>query len=278
MSQKEKIIQSKRVLKAKGRRPVPYSRWGEPNEVMAEEEKQILSEIEKARNISHNASLLGLNAEVNIIKFLRRYSPPTLRFETGHFITPKGYRSPQIDILVLDPRFPLLGENKDGSILAMGHAVIGCISVKRTIGKREIKEICATSHQLNILNHELLKSGSEDIYLVSLGLNAGLSLKATSQHFFEFSNSICREFYLRILRAKEVEQDTGRSLGAFLWWEGLKQLCVHRMVSPLSDFFYDQLQISYHILARRNYDFKKIGEILMEYFHWGTARGDRVQG
>ena len=88
---------------------------GAKNGIIAQEEIALLSAVERALASSTNAQIIGRNGEIPFLQFLQAYLPNTLRATTGHFISPTGAVSPQLDVIVVDARYPLLSVNPDGS-------------------------------------------------------------------------------------------------------------------------------------------------------------------
>lgn len=115
---------------------------GTTNQIIQQEEKAILLAVDRALSSSSNSQIVGKNGELPILDFLNRYLPPTFKVASGHFITPKGNLSPQLDIMVMDSRYPLLSQNLDGSVLAMLHSIIYAIEVKTNITSSDVKKIC----------------------------------------------------------------------------------------------------------------------------------------
>jgi len=113
---------------------------GTPNPIIQQEEKAILLAVDRALCSSSNSQTIGKNEEIPLLTFLNRYLPPTLKAASGHFITPSGNISSQIDIMVLDSRYPLLAENSDGSVLAMLHSVVEAIEVKTNLSTKDVRK------------------------------------------------------------------------------------------------------------------------------------------
>ena len=111
---------------------------GTPNKIIQQEEKSILLAVDKALASTSNSQIIGRNGEVPMINFLNRYLPNTLKAVSGHFITPSGKISSQIDIIIVDSRYPLLSQNEDGSVLVMLHSVLWAIEVKTNLKSSDI--------------------------------------------------------------------------------------------------------------------------------------------
>src|ERR1039458_5785263 len=110
---------------------------GEVNPVFLNEERSMIAEVDKALQ-TENAQIIGANGEIPLRGFLTRYLPSMFKVATGKFITPSGTLSPQIDIMLLDSRYPLLSHHADGSVTAMMHSVICTVEVKVSINRREM--------------------------------------------------------------------------------------------------------------------------------------------
>src|SRR6266480_6344490 len=97
---------------------------GTPNPIIVSEEEALLAAVDRALASSTNAQVIGRNGEIPLRDFFNRYLPYTLRAATGHFVAPSGHLSSQMDLMILDTRYPLLAQNADGSVLAMLHGVV----------------------------------------------------------------------------------------------------------------------------------------------------------
>lgn len=113
---------------------------GTNNEIIEQEEKSILLAVDRALSSSSNSQTIGRNGELPLIDFLNKYLPPTLKAVSGHFLTPNGNISPQIDVMIIDTRYPFLSVNLDGSVLAMLHSVIHTIELKTNLISSDIKK------------------------------------------------------------------------------------------------------------------------------------------
>lgn len=89
---------------------------GKPNPILEAEERMMLAAIDRALATGGNAQTIGRSGELPLQSFLTRHLPNTLTAHSGHFVSPSGRLSPQIDTLILDSRYPLLAENDDGSV------------------------------------------------------------------------------------------------------------------------------------------------------------------
>jgi len=245
--------------------------FGKVNRVMLEEENSIISSVNKALSSSMNSAIIGRNGEIPLKDFLIKYLPKCFMVESGHFIDTKSNISPQIDIMILDSRFPVLVRNSDDSVLAMGHSVICCISVKSKVIKREIKEIIEWAEKINSFSNSLYPRGWKEITLESIAYIADSSTEKIKENFFELSKKT-REIDLTVLRKNTKEQKTDSIEGFHMWWENLKSEEIISTASPLSDFLFGLIQNSYYTLDARNLNYKKIGEIIMGYLTWGSIK------
>src|SRR5689334_15392292 len=89
---------------------------GTPNPIIRTEELAMLAIVDRALASSSNSQTIGRNGERPLLDFFNRYLPYTFKAVTGHFVPPSGTLSPQIDIMLLDSRYPLLAVNADGSV------------------------------------------------------------------------------------------------------------------------------------------------------------------
>ncbi len=245
---------------------VPYMNFGEQNKIILEEEIEIISEYEKMLKSCSNSSMLGSIVEKNISNFLKRYLPKNVTIETGKFINSEGKKSPQIDILILDSQYPVLCRNKDDSVLAISESVIAAISIKSSIGQREIKEINSWGEKVMAILKKDYKSGFEESWISTLGIFSKIKEETLSKNF-ESETKNCREMEICILRKNKSSKS-----GYKLWWECLDLPMNIETNAPLSDFLYELIYQIYSILGNRNQDYQEIWHKVINYFKWGTKR------
>jgi hypothetical protein len=267
---------------------------GEPNPIFREEERKLLAAKDQAVACG-NPQIIGRNGEIPLMECFRRYLPSTFRVETGFFMTPEGELSPQLDIMLLDARYPLLSHNTDGSVIAMLHAVVHVIEVKTTVGKREIKAILEAAEKVSALSTSVFpRSHFEALGMTAFGYGAAVRLDSVEAHFFD-TKSRTRECDLLLLRVDPSEVASDQVIvGAELPWEpetahfpkhATSARCAEIPISewfettrfthaPLSDLYYDLIQQAYYTIGARGFDFGQIGAHMMAYMSWGTYRQD----
>jgi len=248
-------------------------RHGHINPIFAQEEASMLAAVDKAYRSSSNSQIYGRNGEKALCSFLNRYLPVSFRAVAGHFVTPSGQLSPELDVMVIDSRYPLLAENEDGSVLTMLHSVIATIEVKLTLVKKELLKIRKNSLRIAELQSETFPSseGWGGIMQLAFAYRAGVSLVTVGRHYFEGhthqdpASSIC------ILRVHDRDQLTDEGpLGAHVWLEAGEVPAALTTLAPLSDLYYSLVQDGFYTLAERNFDFGDLAEHPMLYMNWGT--------
>ena len=127
---------------------------GTRNPIIEQEEKAILLSVDRVLSSSTNAQTIGRNGEIPLLGFLNRYLPPTFKAVSEHFITPKGNISPQIDVMIVDARYPVLAENQDSSVLAMLHSVIKTIELKTNLRSTDLVKISNDIEKIRTLMNE----------------------------------------------------------------------------------------------------------------------------
>jgi hypothetical protein len=117
------------------------------NRVIAQEYERI------RKRASEDSGTAGDQGEENWAELLRMWLPPYYHVVTkGRILTETGYRSPQIDILVLYPSYPKILLNKklylSGGVAAafeckltlkadhVDKSINTCAEIKRNLGKR----------------------------------------------------------------------------------------------------------------------------------------------
>lgn len=243
------------------------------HEAIAQEEIRLLSEVDQAIKASKNPAIIGSTGEQTVVNFLNRYLPSCFRAVSGHFQTPSGERSPQIDVMVLDARYPLLSLNADGSALAMFDSVLATIEIKTMLNKREIEAVWSAASKISDIEQQESTGIAKPIrlYQSCLAYRSSVRMASLQRHFFARPITGKPFVFLWLLRLKKTDQKDTLPLGAAMWFEGNKVPWTLTTISPLSDFYYDLNQQALYELGSRNLDFNDIGRHMSEYFHWGTA-------
>lgn len=269
---------------------------GTKNPVIEQEEKYILLTVDRALSSTSNAQTIGRNGELPLLEFLNKYLPPTFRVASGHFITPNGSISPQIDIMILDSRYPLLSENLDGSVLAMLHSVIQTIEVKTHLTSNDVKKISSDTHKIRKLMNEVDIFNCNGCYKAPItsafAYRIKNKLETIESYFQENSQPSTSHFDLSILRLPEKDFNN-KEIGCELHYEPVTEEDIKKAndqekidewkskkgylfgtrasYTPLSDFYYSLVQDAYYILGDRDFTFNDIGMHIMHYMSWSTA-------
>ncbi len=261
---------------------------GKPNPIMISEEKSLLALVDKALGSSSNPQSIGRNGEIPIRDFFNRYLPYTLRAVTGHFVPPSGVLSPQIDIMILDSRYPLLAENADGSVLAMLHSVIKTIEIKTSLTTKDIEKSWADAKTIMTLASEVDEYGYGSWGSVDtsvLAYQSSYLLKNLEKKYIEVGEPEQAGLDVYIMRLAEKDQRNSKEIGAELHFEPeFESEEDDRVIgfiptsrasySILADLYYWLIQSSYYTLASRDFSFIEIGEHLMQYMAWSTCSWD----
>lgn len=260
---------------------------GSPNPIMAQEEIAILACVDRALASSNNSQTIGRNGELPFISFLQRYLPPTLRAVSGHFITPDGDLSPQLDVIVIDARYPLLSENNDGSALVMLHSVVHLYELKTNLTARDIKKSIENSQKITLLTQQVKEFspgewGAPQVTL--LAYRTEQRLRSLENVFFRHSMPVLAEMDGVILRFHSQDAVVYGGMGGMLHleppfenevWPGQRSdgylPTMMPSHTPLSDIYYRLVQDAYYTLGERNYSFIDIGAHFNEYMSWATA-------
>lgn len=257
--------------------------------IFKEEEKVILSAVDKAIASSKNSQTIGRNGEIPLITFLNNYLPPTLKAVSGHFLTPDKLRSPQIDILILDSRYPLLGYNADGTVLAMGHAVLKIIEIKTNLTKKDLIKTESNFSKIRDLISKIWPDES-DIWsrpeFILVAYRISTKLTTIEDAYFSTCLPLTNHFDISIIR-----NDSKSDSGSLVHFEPLEEnsssklykeyesiikdnhilTCIQER-TPLADFYYNLIQNSYYRLDERCYSFGDIGAHFMDYLEWTTVK------
>lgn len=256
---------------------------------MAQEESAIILCVERALASTSNSQTIGRNGEIPFLNFLKRYLPTTLRAVSGHFVTPNGNLSPQLDIVVIDSRYPLLSENGDGSALVMLNSVVHIYEIKTNLTSKDIKKSIENSQKTFALFKEIeeFKNPTEwgSPQLTLLAYCSAQRLETLESSYFQYSLPEVAPMDAVILRCHK--NDTARigAPGGTLHLEPPFSSedsrgprpdgyfpCFIPNHTPLSDLYYTLVQNAYYVLGERDYTFTDIGQHFMEYMNWTTAR------
>lgn len=255
---------------------------GTPNPVVETEERLMLATVDRALTSSGNSQTIGRSGEIPIQSFLSRHLPNTFVVKSGHFMAPSGQLSPQIDILIIDSRYPLLAENMDGSVLAMLHSVIYCIEVKTNIRTTDLEKIRENSKTIIGLAAEVFNSFDhfDNVSCICFAYRTGNRIETLANNFFALFLDDSTHTDLYLLRVPAPDRIGKRENGAFLHLEPdcsedttvvenwtPTSAAIH---TPLSDFYYHLIQGAYYCLDARNYSFGDIGAHIMDYMSWST--------
>jgi hypothetical protein len=261
---------------------------GTANQVMTQEEAAMLLCVERALASSSNSQTIGRNGEIPLLTFLQRYLPVTLRAVSGHFITPSGKLSPQLDVIVIDARYPLLSENSDGSVLVMLHSVIHIYEVKTNLRTRDVKKSIDNAKIVFKLTQEVEEfkaPGEWGTPQVTLFAYATAQRLGSIQGTY-FKNSVPESAPMDgvILRCHASDIGIAGGQGGTLHLgppfpgedgqgprpDGHFPAFIPSH-TPLSDLYYTLVQNAYYTLGERDYSFNEIGAHFNEYMEWATA-------
>jgi len=246
----------------------------------------MLACVNKAITSSSNAQTIGRNGEIPLRDFLNHYLPYTFRAATGHFVTPEGELSPQLDVMILDTRYPLLAHNADGSVLSMLHAVVATIEVKTRIATRDVQKMWLDAIKVTKLSRRSVFKddwGGIDIWGFAYGCANRLDALEAEYERVGQPNEAPLDISLMRLHPNDATRE--RPLGVELHFEPdfdekdeskLKGYILTSIpqFTPLNDLYYRLVQNSYYTLGRRDIDYTDIGVHVMDYMSWSTCAWD----
>ncbi len=91
----------------------------------------------KAKGLLGHPSMIGAAREFVIKRVLGSFLPPALHVGSGRIVANEAAASPQVDVVVFDPRFPYL-RTDDGQALYPVEGVIATIEVKSELSKSHL--------------------------------------------------------------------------------------------------------------------------------------------
>lgn len=260
---------------------------GTPNKIIQQEEKSILLAVDRALASTPNSQIICRNGEIPMINFLNRYLSNTLRAVTGHFITPFGKISSQVDIIIVDSRYPLLSQNEDGSVLVMLHSVLWAIEVKINLKSSDIAKSWNDAINIMKLATEVEFYGDNESF-ASIRTNliaykCGQKLDTIEKTYEKNAKPLLAGLDIYILRFPKNEMPENMEIGGMLHMEPPFEdeekygpfdgywSCFGAKHTPLSDFYYSLIQDCYYTLGTRDFSFIDIGVHVMKYMSWSTV-------
>lgn len=246
---------------------------GKVNPIFLQEEIALIALADKAQNSTTNSKILGENGEIGIKDFLNRYLPSCFRAVGGHFVTPDGELSPEIDIMLVDSRYPYLSQNENGSVVAMMHSVLSTIEVKLSLNSSEINKIRNASTLIEEFSDKAFpgKDNWSGIIEYAIAYRSDTLLKTVDKTFFKDykERPPYTDLYILRLHPSDIPKEE-QHVGASVWLEASEYPEISLTVAPLSDFYYRLLQNAYYILGDRDISFNDLGQQMMAYMAWGT--------
>jgi hypothetical protein len=259
------------------------------NPVFLEEERMMVAEVDKAMVLA-NGHLIGANGEKPLLTFFNRYLPSTMKAVTGKFVTPRGNTSPQIDIMIVDSRYPLLSHHSDGSVVVMLHSLIQTLEVKTSVAKREIFDTIRSARLIRELATQVFpRVAWGAVSLSAIGYRAGVASDTLLDHYVDAAGGY-DDLNITILRARDRENlGPATAMGIVLHHEPCPRIPVDgdverdgcpsewspdllETVAPLSDFYYDVVQCGYYALDSRSFGFGEIGAHMLDYDTWWDSQ------
>lgn len=137
-------------------RPAPGSEYGS-RDWLDRLERQLQEQYQLAGQLAHGASI-GSAREKFLSIALKSILPPAVHLGSGMIVDARGRHSRQIDIIIYDPRFPVL-EIVDGFGTYFVEGVIAAIEVKSRLWKADLFE--ALENCRSILNLQYMASSEQ---------------------------------------------------------------------------------------------------------------------
>jgi hypothetical protein len=131
----------------------PFSVFGEQNPSFFQKEEELIA---KLRQISHSTGSpqqIGTTVEDFIASFLKGLLPVDFRVETRcRVIDKKGNYSREIDLAIVNGKFPKLFSTTDGSSLLMYESIETVFELKRSLDSKEISDLFAKAYDWQIFS------------------------------------------------------------------------------------------------------------------------------
>ena len=200
--------------------------------------------------------------------------------------------SSQIDIIVLDSRYPLLSQNEDGAVLVMLHSVLWAIEIKTNLKSSDIAKSWNDAIKIMELAREIEFYGDRESFAsIQTNLIAYKSAQKldTIQKAYELNaKPLLSGLDIYLLRFPKNEMPDNKEIGGMLHMEPPLEdeeesgsidgywPCFGANHTPLSDFYYRLIQDCYYTLGDRDFSFSDIGAHFMKYMSWSTVLWDNL--
>jgi hypothetical protein len=247
---------------------------GLANSKFAHEQSSMVARL--AQSEGGNNSSIGQQGEVLVLAFLDKYLPPQFIARKGHYRKIDGSLSREIDVMILDSRFPVLNETEAGVVHGVQHALVAAIEVKRTLGQAELSSIrndalalAADISQTPVLADKPVKWSKPAC--LALAFRSSLRLDTLAVHYFTSPPTWCDVY---VLEHGFDCRNVSPNVGAFLHTEGDGDGAFGtsaRTENPLSDFYYMLLECCYTVVAERNILDASLRGIVASYYNWSNV-------
>jgi hypothetical protein len=204
--------------------------------------------------------------------------------------------SPQLDVVLVDARYPLLAQNTDGSVLAMLHSVLSTIEVKTRATSADVTKALDNARIIHELGSQIElddEDGEENKFFVDTILfcyRLRHRLDTIYRRYAEAESPENNPLDTYVLRVLDADRPAGVVVGAMLHFEppwpedegtegeGVWTPGCMLQHNPLSDLYYRTMQNAYYFgLAGREFSFEDIGNHFNKYMSWSTYGGDEAK-
>jgi hypothetical protein len=247
---------------------------GLANSRLAHEQASMVARLMQSDG-GNNASI-GRHGEVLVMDFLNRYFPSQFVARKGHYRKIDGALSREIDVMILDSRFPLLNETEGGVVHAIQHALIAAVEIKRTLGRAETEAIRndvlmlgEDIAQIPVLAEKPVEWSAPAS--IALAFRSRSRLDTLARHYFRLPPALCDVY---VLEHRFDCRNVSAGVGAFLHVEGDNRGAYGvsaRTGNPLSDFYYMLLERCYEVVAERNIENTSLRSIVSSYYNWSNV-------
>jgi hypothetical protein len=265
---------------------IRFSKFGYQNPSFFQREEEIIARLNQISHSTKSSQEIGRALEEYYSALLKGLLPIGYRVETRcRVIDKNGNSSREIDLAIVDSRFPTLFRTTDGSSLLMHESVAKVFELKRSLDSKEISDIFAkvfdwVKFKISALQKKVGKKidcfrHDYASQFITLCVESRISSKTIRKKLEEESrnyNGATNPMTVFILRTRESQKVRGGiipPIGLFCWWEGLKSLEFNQTFASLSDCIYALHQdLSEEDIRRK----------VQQYFHWGTVwTRDRIE-
>jgi hypothetical protein len=247
------------------------------------EEEVLLAAVDRMLAPERSGHTVGESGfTVPLRDVLNGYLPRSLRAVAARITAPNDRVSPEIGVLIVDSRYPILSEDLDGFVVAMLHSVVAIVQVRSVLTGGAIAEMWKDAVETAILATQAegyAGRGRGAVTICGFAYRATDSLDALEESYRKEVKRDIAGFDLTILRLRADDQVFRGFPGVEFCGEMASsggdrtesvEIQMHFHFSPLSDFCRNLVSNAYRTLGFRHQTDDEVEQHFAEYPSWST--------